>query len=481
MSLAGHRAGQEFRSLWWGLSLLPYVVGALHFLLFNVLFWKVRGTFYGGDSGEYLQIANDLLSGTLLAEPKNGKPLGYPLLLALAESLPGSTVVNALIFNAFFYLSTIYMVGRIMCLLTCSPTVTRMTQTGFALVSNTAAWANLLLSETMTMALFVGGCWVYLRVASAPAQKLRIGHCMVLGVLLGALSVTRMEYVLLLPILTLLLGYRCLSRHSPLRNALINVAVLWVCSLPMLMIQPIVSGWKGPASLIPPRQSAFLEIWRSWYDLEFTQLRWHKLREIVLIPEEDTSVAQAKVMALKYNDTNEAPIDDSLLNQAYGDIQRLRDLSIVQGVPILDAYRQVGLERLRQDPWRYASRAVQRLFLYITAADLDWSHSHRAHWMYTMLLRPLSTLAYLLLIILLVVNRVYPRGIMFDVGLWMVFPILVHSVFIFDQRFIYPSIPLLCVVWGQAIQNLLGLRATQGCSGFAAPPEKQHLRQPISW
>ena len=138
---------------------------------------------------------------------------------------------------------------------------------------------------------------------------------MVLGALLGGLSVTRTEYAPLLLIVTFLLLLPSLVRSSPVKYSLLSVLLLWIFSLPMLLIQPMVSGWNGEVSFIPPNQSGFLGVWKSRYDLEFTQLRLHRLVDIVHMaiqsPESDLPVVKAKIRELKYNYINEEAIGDA--------------------------------------------------------------------------------------------------------------------------------------------------------------------------
>lgn len=438
--------------------MIPYGVGALHLLLFTVLFWKVRGSFFGGDTGEFVAIANAIRSGTLISHPGYGKPLGYPILLALAAMFPGSLTVNALLFNAVFYLLTIAVVGRIARLLTGSSAMARIAQTGFALVPNTAAWANLVLSETLAMVLLVSSFWVYLQVERAEDRARWIRQLMVLGILLGMLGLTRSEYLLLLPIATMLLGVRLLSRGLT-RRALLGMILVWAGSVPLLMWQPIVSSAPGRISLIPQKQSGFLALWGSQYDLEFTQLRFHRLADILYevgeSPTLESAIVQAKLRTLTSSEAGEDPIDEARLNQASRDIERFRELVGREGYRPLDAYRALALESLAQHPRRYVSRAFKRLLLFMTAVELDWPSRHPAHWMYTVVLRPLSTLAYLWLGFLLVVHRAYPRGQVIALTLWTSFPIVAHSVFILEQRFAYPSVPLLCIVWALAIHAVL--------------------------
>lgn len=439
-------------------STIPYGVGALHVLLFTVLFWKVRGSFFGGDTGEFVAIADAIRSGTLMSHPGYGKPLGYPILLALAATLPGNLTVNALLFNAVFYLLTIYVVGRIAHLLTGSSEGARIAQTGFALVPNTAAWANLVLSDTLAMVLLVSSFWVYLQVERVEDRAWGIRRLVVLGMLLGLLALTRSEYLLLLPIATMLLWVRLMGRRL-VKRALIGIVLVWMGSVPVLMWQPIVSSTSERVSLIPPKQSGFLALWGSQYDLEFTQLRFHRLADILYAigesPTLDPAVIQAKLRTLTYSEAGEDPIDELLLDRASRDIERFRELVGVEGYRPLDAYQVLALESLAQDPWRYVSRAFKRLFLFMTAVELDWPFRHPAHWVYTVVLRPLSTLAYLWLGLLLVVHRIYPRGQIVALTLWTSFPIVAHSVFILEQRFAYPSVPLLCIVWALAIHAVL--------------------------
>lgn len=438
-------------------SAVPYLVGVLNVLLFNILFQIERGTFFGGDSSEFLRIAEALRSGSALAHLGNEQPIGYPLVLALAASLPGSVVVNALIFNALLYLFTIYAMGGIARLLGVPPTVTRVAQIGFALVPNTAAWVNLVLSGTMAMAMFVGSLWAYLRIAMADPHVVRFPRLIVLGALVGMLGLTRTEDVLLLPLVGFLVCGQGVFRRSALRSVVRHVAVIGLSGLLVLMVPAAVLG-RGPASFIPLKHPAFKGMWSGRYDLEFTQYRLYRFVKIAEaargISESELPAVRSEIYALKYTDRHEAPIDDGLLAQAYADATRLRELSMTHHLSLPDAYRQLALTFLTQDPWGYASRALKRLFLYLTGADHDWPPSHPAHWVYTVLFRPLSSLTYIFLGVLLIVNRIYDRWTVFVVGLWAAFPMLVHTAFIFDQRYAFTAIPLQCVVWGQAIHAL---------------------------
>lgn len=434
---------------------LPYVVGVLNLALFNVLFWIERGTFFGGDSGEFMSLADKLRSGALLANPNNGKPLGYPLLLALSASLPGPPVAKALGFNWLFFGVAILIVGLIARRLNCSPRVALFAQILFALVPNTAAWANLVLSDTLAMVLFVSSFWIFLKVIGLSEPAMPTRYLLGLGTLLGLLSLTRTEYVLLFPLVTVLFCGLGLSRRRSASEVLRGVLVVWVGGL-LLMVQPMISGWRGLSSFVPPNQSRFLAVWGSGYDLEFTQLRFHRLADLIALAAEsqqiDSAVIRAKLQTLKVTEAHHEPIDEDVLDLAFHDVLRLQDLVRTQGFSPLEGHRQLALELFARDPWRVVSRAVRRLWLFLTAEHLDWPRFHPAYLVYTSVLRPLSTLAYLALAILLLVNRVSPRGTLFLVGLWMAFPSLVHAGLIFEQRFMYPSIPFLCVVWAQALQ-----------------------------
>ncbi|MBI2496034.1 MAG: hypothetical protein HYY90_01040 [Candidatus Omnitrophica bacterium] len=445
----------------WAWRSIPYAVGILNLLLFHVVFRIERGTFFGGDSGQYMAIAEALRSGALWNTAENGKPLGYPLILALAGSLPGDTVVNALLFNWLFYLTTILAIGHIGRLLTGSSMVGWSAQTLFAVIPNTAAWANLVYSDTMAMGLFVSSFWVFLRIIHVPAEALVRWNLMGLGLLLGLLGITRTEYLVLLPLVTLLLCGLHLSRGVFIRRAVNSALLLWLCSLPLLLLQPTVSGWRGLASLLPPNQSGPLQLWAGRFDLDFSQLRIWKLIDLVHLTSHrpsmlDIADVQRQLDALKYTQRGEDPIDDQVLRLAVHDLQILHTLVTARGLAPLDAYRILAWQTLTQNPWRFVARAIRRFALYVTAAEREWSPAHPAYWVYTTLLRPLSTLGYLFWVMLVMVNRGAARWKMAATGLWMAFPILVHSWFMFEQRWAYPSVPLLCTVWAMAGQTLWG-------------------------
>lgn len=371
------RTYQGPRRVW---VLLPYVLGLAHLGLFNVVFRIERGGFFGGDSWKFLGVADALRSGTLWSNPDNVKPLGYPLALALGSVLPGGMVLHALLWNALCYLATIYIVGRIARLTGCSGVVAVTAQIGFALVVNTAAWANLVLSDTMAMALFAGSCWMFVLIARASAETVQWKPLAVLGALLGWLSITRTEYALLLPLVSLwLIGTRVVCRTT-WRRLMARLALIWMCALPPLLIQPVASGLSGPASFVPPRQIGVLQIWASRFDLEFTRLRLTQLvdliREVSVSPDADMAEVRRRLYELR--DINgEDPIHDETLALAAEDLQRLHDIVRVRGLRDLEACGLLAYETVTGDLRRYAIRYAKRLALYVTAADMEWPSTRK--------------------------------------------------------------------------------------------------------
>jgi hypothetical protein len=82
-------------------------------------------------------------------------------------------------------------------------------------------------------------------------------------------------------------------------------------------------------------------------------------------------------------------------------------------------------------------------------------------------LQPLSSLGYLFLAVLIATNRGEARWQLMVTGLWMMFPIMIHAWFMFEQRWTFPSVPLLCVVWMRTWQ---GLRVWHGRQAIEAAP-----------
>jgi len=437
-------------------------MSVLNLAIFHVVFRIERGTFLGGDSSEYLHIAQMIRSEAFWGSAQNGKPLGFPLVLAVVSSLPGDLVTYVLVFNALCVLWTVHVVGLIMRLLRCSRGVSLAAQVVFALVPNTAAWANLVYSDTMAMALFVTNLWVLLHIMEGGASTTRCEWFALLGVLLGWLAITRTEYGFLLPLTSVFLLGHGLLRWRRWGAVVRRVALMWALSLPLLLIQPAASGWKDHRSLIPPRQSGFLDIWRTWYDLELTQLRFHQLDGVAQQASRMTSgelvALRFQLQALKRSPAGQDPVEDRLLDRLEEDLRAIQRFVAVQGLSLFDAYRQRGMERMVNDAAGYVTRVLKRLALFVTAAELDWPRGHPAHFVYTVVLRPVSTLAYLGLVVLLVTNRACSRATAGILGVWMVFPSLVHSLFVFEQRFAYPAIPILCVMLVLAVQAVTKTR-----------------------
>jgi len=315
-----------------------------------------------------------------------------------------------------------------------------------------------------------------MRICSDSAKGIRAGQVVGLGAILGILAITRPEYALLLPITTaLFLGLGRFGGWSASR-VWTGLLMLWMSAMPLLMLEPMISGWHGPTSFAPPDQSRYRDIWRTWYDLELTQLRYHRLDELAhlasRVPDAALPRVSEQVRALKYSAAGEDPVDDQLLDRIDQDIRTIRGITASRGLSVYEAYRVLGLQLVAAHPWGYAKRVLTRLGWYASGADSDWPSRHPARWLYTAVLRPLSTLGYAFLIILLAGHREGNRWLMMILGAWVLFPIAVHSVFTFEQRFLYPSIPLLCVLWGRTIDALGAWRASRrvGQPWYAASP-----------
>lgn len=432
---------------WW--PALPYAIGALHLAAFHLLFRWQRGGFFGGDSGEYLAIAESLRTGTIFTQPANGKPLGYPLLLALASWLPGSDVAHALWLNAACWLLTIALVGGLVRRIAGSPRLALVAQLGVALIPNSAYWANLVLSDTVATALFVAAAWCLVRIETESDGR---WPAIWLGITLGALALTRTEYVLLWAAALVWLAWG--ARDRARRGARGSLVVALGCSVPLLLIQPILT--HRPGGVIPPNQSGALQFWASQFDLEFTQLRLFRLVDAVRLATSGEPVADAtlaaRVAALRDGHDPQDRIPDAALAQAEHELRALRDATS-RGVPRDAAYRDRAVAMLQQHPWRTLGRALQRFILYASAAELEWPHGHRLHLLLTLALRPLAIAGYLAAGWWLLIARGAERRLAGVLALWAVFPIVVHAVFIYEQRFGYPAIPMLVVivtlVWGR--------------------------------
>jgi hypothetical protein len=438
------------------LRAVPYAVGLVNFAAVTLVYATRRGTFLGGDSSEFFAIAEALRSGALVAAADNAKPLGYPLLLALVTSLPGTTVANALVLNAALYLGTLGIVGRLARRLNAAPVAVLITQTLFALLVNATLWANLLLSDTLAMLLFASSLEAYLAMEAAAEGRGRLVRAGLLGMLVGALCLTRSEYVALLGlVIPGLLAWRLRAHRHPIVVAL-TLGAVWVGAVPFLAVQPLVTGWRGLLSFVPPGQSGFANFWGSQYDLEFTQYRFHRVyrlaEEVSQAPARQTPI-KSRVEALKHNYVGAMPIDDARLEKASSDVERVRAYAR-DGKASREAYRDLVLEWAVRDPAAMVTRALRRAFLFVTGDTLDWPRSQPVYWLYTAQFRPLSILAYATLALVLVGGSAAARRTMTVVGLWMVYPVAIHSWLVFEQRFAYPSIPMLCVAGGHALHTL---------------------------
>src|SRR3989338_1831331 len=116
---------------------VPYLLGLFHLAAFHALFRFHRGSFLGGDSGEFLRITETLRSGAPAADA--AKPLGYPLAVAALGWLPGGDIAHAPAVNAACYLGTIALIGAIARRLGCAPGQARIPQTLLAPPPNCAA------------------------------------------------------------------------------------------------------------------------------------------------------------------------------------------------------------------------------------------------------------------------------------------------------------------------------------------------------
>ena len=432
------------------LGWLPYLLGGVHVAAFNLLFRWLRGHFGGGDTGEYLRIAEALRAGWPIAAD-NTKPLGYPLLIAAGSWLPGSPVAHALALNVVCYGLTIFLLGRVVRALGGQSWQAIVAQCLFAIIPNPAAWVNIVYTETVTMVLMTAGLLFALRIVGQP---LSLWRWAALGGILGFAGIVRTEYVVMLPAASVAL-WAALRALEPGRR-FGRLAVLWLAALPWLLNQPLLTGWRAPIGFVPPGQSAFMDVWRSGaYDMEFSQLRFHRLTEMadwsVQLTDDQLPRLHALVQALRVgaDPRDPAPIAPTLLAQAEADLLTIRRLVRTEGRSLFAAYQAVAVQRLRQDPLAYARRVIRRLVWYLGMVEFDWPAFHPAHWIYSVLASPVSVVGYAMLLWL--IWNPATRGPMGLVAVWSLVPLCVHSLFLYDQRYAITSLPLLSAIWSIAL------------------------------
>jgi hypothetical protein len=448
---AGRATGLARRLPW-----LPILLGAAHFLVFTGLTAWQRGTVMGGDSGHYLQMAEALREGRWIGQLANVKPLGYSLAIAALGWLPGPIAVHAILVNAACYLATIWLIGPLARGLGCRPRVAWVTQLGFALLPNFPAWGNLIMSDTLAMALLAAATLAALRLAEQDGARIPWRPAAALALALGLLTLTRTEYTLLVPAAMLLAALRLRDPgHGRSVAALATALALLVGGYAAARgVQWLASG-RG----VPPHQSGGLQLWAGRYDFEFTQLRLFRLVDVVFLvnraPETPDAELREGLERLRHA-PEEPPIPDAVLAAAEEDLQRLR--RIVETSDLVDepAFRALAIAWVRERPMEFLGRAARRLLYYVTGAERDWPRTHPVHRLYTVAYRPFSTAGYAALIALAMwsIGRRRGRARLAIAAVPALFPVAVHACFIYEQRFGYPAAPLVVVILGMAWQQV---------------------------
>jgi hypothetical protein len=120
------------------------------------------------------------------------------------------------------------------------------------------------------------------------------------------------------------------------------------------------------------------------------------------------------------------------------------------------AYWRVFQERLVGHHLDYLRRALRRTLYYVAAIDTDWP-TLRNHLIYSVGIMPVSLAAYASWL-LLVWRRTRPLLLLTLLGVTAVYSVVVHGLLVYDQRYVLPSVPVLCVLCSLGALDGFGTR-----------------------
>jgi len=445
---------------------VPYVVGAVHLAVMALYFHGFRGSFLGGDSGDYFVLGKAIVTGVFEA-PRVDRAIGYPLVLSAAYGLlPSAPFAVAIALNYVFYMLTISWIGRLSDAVGLGTTAGRVAQLLFALVPNMAIFANLVMTEVLAALLLCIGTDLVVRAASSgdDARARNPKRLVFAGAVAAALFLVRSEYLLVLPVLLavcLVAGRGRAPRTTRLGGR--GIVTAGVGFLAVVLTVNVFVRAAAPAGITMGAAPSLLyrSLWLSFYDLELTHFRLHVvngLSERVHTLRGDEIAQRLEAVRLDY--TGGSPLPDRMMAAMRRDLESMRTHGLGMdegqrhaGVP----YLRVFAERFAAQPLEYFRRTGLRLFYAMAAVDLDWP-TLRNHLIHSAVLVPVSAGAYLSCLVLLARRRTRTLAVAL-VGVAGAYSAIVHGALVYDQRYILPAVPLLSILSALGLLNWTAIRA----------------------
>jgi hypothetical protein len=407
---------------------VAYAVGALHLAAVAVVFGVVRPDgFLGGDSPYYLAVADALRTGAPVAVGGVPRPIGYPLLLALASAVSPHVVAAAIVWNWGCYVLALYLVGRMTPLVVDHPRAPLLAGLLFATIFTMTMFTNLVLSDATATALMGLVAWCALR--SRPVA---------LGLAAAGLTLVRGEYALVLPVLLAVLGAGGVWRR---RRWWTGAAASLACFAAVIGTVYAAVSVTRPAVSLTLRNTLALNLWQSLYDHEFTHLRLYRLPALTGTSLTDADVDRGLDRLATHH--RGAPVPPDVLERVRADLRKIRAIVRDTGDAPL-GYRTAFLARVSEAPAAWSWRIVRRGAFYLAGIDLD-ALPLRAMTV-TLTLVPVATLGALALVLpALRVVRVRPLRLAVP-GTLVLYTVLIHAPFLYEQRYLLPSTPLLGIL-----------------------------------
>ena len=222
---------------WGWLAFRIVAVGALAAICLSV-FGPIMG-----DSRRYLRIAANLVAGHGFSSARVAPYLPevfraplYPLFLALTTSC-GLGIYGTVALQAALYVGSGVVVGRAARVIHGDPLAARLVALLLAIHAPIIRWVAQIDTEALMLPLFCAAAWLLARHLAAP----RWGTALSLGALLGAMFLTRCDYVLPLAVVPLLVACRQRTRAALRKTA----ALVLVAGL-------LAGGWMVRNLLVMP-------------------------------------------------------------------------------------------------------------------------------------------------------------------------------------------------------------------------------------
>jgi len=205
----------------------------------------------------------------------------------------------------------------------------------------------------------------------------------------------------------------------------------------------------------------YRSFWLSFYDLELTHFRLHVvngLSERLHVLRTDEIAQQLEAVRLDY--TGGSPLPDRMMDALRRDLASMRTHALAMD----EGQRRVGLpylrvfeERFAAQPLDYFRRSALRLVYAMAAIDLDWP-TLRNHLIHSAVITPLSAGAYVASVVLLARRRTRAQAVAL-IGVAAAYSAVVHGLLVYDQRYILPSVPLLCILAALGLSSWTWARA----------------------